>query len=236
VLGAAIFAADYGALFWAEKEVPSGLAAVIAATIPVWVLLTELAVTRSGPPNAKALAGIVLGITGVILLTIPAGLHNSRFSISALVLFCGCFVWAAGTVASRQLDLPRHISMSAGLQMCFGGGLLLVISAFAGELGRLPMVLHQWTWRLTFAMAYLILFASIFAFSAYVWLIARDPATRVASYAYVNPVVALLLGLLIAHERATPLQYLGAVLVLGGVASTIAGKRPVARHSAQKVS
>jgi len=89
---------------------------------------------------------------------------------------------------------------------------------------------------LAFAMVYLIVFASIVAFTAYVWLIARDPTTRVASYAYVNPLVALLLGWLIAQERPTPLQYAGAALVLAGVASTIAGKRVAPREHAGKVA
>jgi drug/metabolite transporter (DMT)-like permease len=236
VLGMVMFAGDYGCLFWAEKEVPSGLAAVIAATIPVWVLLAELLVARSRRPSAKSLAGIVLGITGVVLLTIPAGLHNTRFSISALVLLVGCFFWAGGTVASRHLNLPPQISMSAGLQMVWGGSFLFMLSAATGELGRLPALAHQWNGRLAFAMAYLILFASIIAFSAYVWLIARDPATRVASYAYVNPVVALLLGLVLANERPSPVQYAGAALVLAGVVSTIAGKRVAIRAPAEKVA
>jgi drug/metabolite transporter (DMT)-like permease len=236
ILGLVMFAGDYGCLFWAEKEVPSGLAAVIAATIPVWVLLAELFVSRTQRPNSKVLAGIVLGITGVILLTIPAGLHNSRFSISALVLLLGCFFWAGGTVASRRLDLPRQISMSAGLQMLWGGAFLFLLAALTGETRRLPALAHQWSWHLAFAMAYLILFASIIAFSAYVWLIARDPATRVASYAYVNPVIALLLGLWLAHERASPVQYFGAALVLAGVAATIAGKRVATRTTAEKVA
>ncbi len=85
-------------------------------------------------------------------------------------------------------------------------------------------------------MAYLILFASIIAFTAYVWLIARDPTTRVASYAYVNPLIALLLGSLLAHERPTPVQYAGAALVVAGVASTIAGKRVARREQAEKVA
>ena len=90
VLGLVMFAGDYGCLFWAEKEVPSGLAAVIAATIPVWVLLAEWLFAGSQRPTAKALAGIVLGIAGVVLLMLPAGLHHSGFSISALVLLLGC--------------------------------------------------------------------------------------------------------------------------------------------------
>ena len=139
-------------------------------------------------------------------------------------------------MASRHLQLPRQLSMSSGLQMLWGGGFLLLFSALTGELGRLPGLSHQWNWQLAFAMGYLILFASIVAFSAYVWLIGRDPTTRVASYAYVNPLIALLLGSWLAHERPTPLQYAGAALVVAGVASTIAGKRVVQRESREKVA
>jgi drug/metabolite transporter (DMT)-like permease len=236
VLGLVMFAGDYGCLFWAEKEVPSGLAAVIAATIPVWVLLGEWIVSRSQPPSAKALAGISLGVAGVILLMFPAGLQHTGFSISALVLLLGTLFWSAGTVASRHLDLPRQLSMSAGLQMVWGGLFLFLLSAAAGELDTLPALSRQWNWHLAFAMLYLILFASIIAFTAYVWLIARDPTTRVASYAYVNPLIALLLGSLLAHERPTPVQYVGAALVVAGVASTIAGKRVARREPVEKVA
>jgi drug/metabolite transporter (DMT)-like permease len=121
--------------------------------------------------------------------------------------------------------LPRQLSMSAGLQMTWGGGFLLLFSAATGELTTLPRISPYWNWQLALAMGYLILFASIIAFTAYVWLIAREPTTRVASYAYVNPLIALLLGSLLAQERPTPVQYAGAALVLAGVASTIAGKR-----------
>jgi drug/metabolite transporter (DMT)-like permease len=236
VLGLVMFAGDYGCLFWGEKVVPSGLAAVIAATIPVWVLLGEWLFGGSQRPTPKALAGVVLGISGVILLMLPAGLNDSGFSVSTLVLLLGALFWAGGTVASRHLDLPKQLSMSAGLQMSWGGGFLLLLSSATGELRSLPGLAHRWDWHLAFAMVYLIVFASIVAFTAYVWLIARDPTTRVASYAYVNPLVALLLGWLIAQERPTPLQYAGAALVLAGVASTIAGKRVARREPAGKVA
>ena len=236
LLGLVMFAGDYGCLFWAEKEVPSGLAAVIAATIPVWVLLAEWLFAGSQRPTAKALAGVVLGIAGVISLMIPTGFHNTGFSVSALVLLLGCFFWSAGTVASRHLHLPHQLSMSSGLQMTWGGGFLLLLSAATGELGKLPGLSQRWNWQLGFAMAYLIVFASIIAFTAYVWLIARDPTTRVASYAYVNPLIALLLGSLLANERPTPVQYVGAALVVAGVASTIAGKRVTRREPAEKVA
>jgi drug/metabolite transporter (DMT)-like permease len=185
VLGLVMFAGAYGCLFWAEQEVPSGLAAVIAATIPVWVLLGEWFFAGSQRPTVKALMGVVLGVSGVILLMLPAGLHDSGFNTSALVLLLGTFGWAGGTVASRHLQLPRQLTMSSGLQMLWGGVFLLLLSAATGELRTLPVLAHRWDWRVAFAMAYLIVFASIVAFTAYVWLIARDPTTRVASYAYV---------------------------------------------------
>lgn len=236
ILGLVMFAGNYGCLFWAEKEVPSGLAAVIAATIPVWVLLVEWLVSRSKLPSPLAFTGIVLGVAGVVLLMLPGGLHNHAFSVSALVLLLGSVLWAGGTVASRRLDLPKHLATSSGLQMSWGGGFLLVLSAITGEWGRLPALSSRWTWHLGFAMAYLILFASIIAFTAYVWLIKQDPVNRVASYAYVNPLVALLLGSWLAHERPTPLQYAGAALVVAGVASTIASRRVAARVPAEKAA
>jgi drug/metabolite transporter (DMT)-like permease len=235
LLGLVMFGIDYGCLFWAEKEIPSGLAAVIAATIPVWILLGEWWFGGSGRPTAKAIAGIVLGIAGVILLMIPSGLANSRFHVSALVLLLGCLFWAGGTVASRYVRLPRQLSMSSGLQMMWGGAYLLLFSAFGGEMGQLPGW-AQWNWALVLAMGYLIVFASIIAFTAYVWLIAREPTARVASYAYVNPLIALLLGALLAGERLTPLEYAGAALVVAGVAFAIAAKRVTRQEPASKTA
>jgi drug/metabolite transporter (DMT)-like permease len=236
LLGLVMFAGNYGCLFWAEKEVPSGLAAVIAATIPVWVLLVEWLVSRSKPPSPLAIAGIILGVVGVVLLMLPGGVRNHAFSISALVLLLGSFLWAGGTVASRRVDLPKHLATSSGLQMSWGGGFLLLLSAATGEWRSLPSLAAQWTWHLAFAMGYLILFASIVAFTAYVWLIKQDPVNRVASYAYVNPLVALLLGSWMARERPTSWQYAGAALVVAGVASTIASRRVAARVPAEKAA
>jgi drug/metabolite transporter (DMT)-like permease len=229
LLGLVMFAVDYGCLFWAEKQVPSGLAAVIAATIPVWIMLAEWWFAGSGRPTMQALAGLLLGITGVVLLMIPGGLGSTAFRTSAAVLLLGCFFWAGGTVASRHIHLPRPLSLSSGLQMAWGGLYLMLFSALSGELRKLSGLSHPWSLRVLLAMAYLVVFASIIAFTAYVWLIARDSTTRVASYAYVNPLIALLLGAVLAGERFTSLQIAGAGLVVAGVACTIAGKR-VTRH------
>jgi drug/metabolite transporter (DMT)-like permease len=236
MLGFVMFAADYGCLFWAEKRIPSGLAAVIAATIPVWILLADWWFGGSGRPTAKALAGIVLGIAGVILLVAPSGLADVTFGTSAVVLLIGCFFWAGGTIAARKVRLPSHLSMSSGLQMAWGGAYLALLSAATGEWVQFPRLWHQLNLQLMLAMAYLVIFASIIAFTAYVWLIAREPTTRVASYAYVNPLIALLLGALLAQERPTPIQYAGAALVVAGVAFTVAGKRVTKREPIQKAA
>ena len=228
LLGLVMFGGNYACLFWSEKFVPSGLAAVISSLIPVWVLLAEWLLFRSTAITAKALLGVVFGVAGVVLIALPSGAFG--LTRAALVVVLGTLCWAGGTVASYRLSLPKQLTMSAGLQMAWGGCFLLLLSAAAGELPQLARLSQLWNWRFALSMGYLILAASIVAFSAYVWLIGKEPATRVASYAYVNPLVALLLGALFAHERPTPHQYGGAILVLAGVFSALTGRRAVERR------
>ena len=153
-----------------------------------------------------------------------------------MVLILGTFFWTFGMVAGRRLDLPKHLATSSGLQMASGGAFLFLISAGTGEWGKIGPLRQLGNWHIVLAMSYLIFFASIIAFTAYVWLMKQEPVNRVASYAYVNPLIALLLGAWLAHERLTPPQYLGAVLVVAGVACTIAGRRVAPGVPAQKVA
>lgn len=227
LLGLVMFAGNYACLFWSEKFLPSGLAAVISSLIPVWVLLAEWLLFHSAAATAKAVWGIILGVAGVVLIALPSGVNGMGLTKAAAILVLGTLFWAAGTVASSRLSLPKQLTISASLQMAWGGSFLLVLSAVAGEAPGVGRLAHLWNWRLTLSMAYLIVAASIVAFSAYVWLIGKEPATRVASYAYVNPLIALLLGAVLAHERPAWLQYAGAMLVLAGVFSTLAGRRAI---------
>jgi drug/metabolite transporter (DMT)-like permease len=121
--------------------------------------------------------------------------------------------------------MPRSRHISAGLQMFWGGVFLLIFSAVAGELTSVPAAVSHWTLRLTLDMAYLIAAASIAAFLAYVWLIDHEPASRVSSYAYVNPLIAVILGAAVAGERLAPVQFAGAAVVLTGVAVTLRARR-----------
>jgi len=218
-LGLVMFAVNYACLFWAEQRVASGYAAIISATVPVWVFAGEWLWLRSIRPNGAALTGMALGIAGVALLVLPGS--QGEWTLGALALLVGALCWAGGTLWSRRHPMPKSRHVSAGLQMAFGGVFLCGLAGAAGEFAELPRIAAVWTPRLTFDMAYLIGAASIAAFLAYVWLIDHEPASRVSSYAYVNPLIAVLVGAVVAGERLAGIQFAGAALVLLGVVFTL---------------
>jgi drug/metabolite transporter (DMT)-like permease len=226
ILGFMMFTLLYAALFWAETRLTSGIAAVVSAMIPVWIFAGELFVLRTQRASLVAVGGIALGFGGVVLLALhtpgsPA-VHNSGWAVLATV--AGTLCWSAGTLLSRKLQLPTPQRANAGWQMFTGGALLLVLSGATGEWHRLPPPSFLLSARVAGSMAYLIIAASIVSYTAYVWLIAHDAPTRVSSYAYVNPVFALILGAVLAGERLTVLQMAGAVLVVAGVFATLRGR------------
>ena len=229
-LGVIMFTLMYAALFWGEILVPSGIAAVISAIIPVWIFIGELAILRSQRATLLSVAGVVLGFVGVVVLAWEAPLSHTgsgarASTLAVLVLIGGTLCWSGGTLLSRRLTLPKPQTLNAGWQMAVGGGLLFLLSAMAGEMRRLPALHAMLRPTVIVSMAYLIFAASVVAFTAYVWLIAHEPATRVASYAYVNPVIALLAGAVLAGERLSALQLVGVLLVLAGVFATLTGKQ-----------
>jgi drug/metabolite transporter (DMT)-like permease len=230
-LGFIMFTLMYAALFWGEIRVPSGIAAVISAIIPVWIFVGELAILRTQKATPLGVAGIVLGFAGVVVLALKAPASRSGATgistLAMLVLIGGSLSWAVGTLLSRRLALPKPQTLNAGLQMAIGGALLFVLSAATGEMRRLPPMSTLLRPTLVLSMAYLVFAASIVAFTCYVWLIAHEPATRVASYAYVNPVIALLAGAALAGERLSAFQLVGVLLVLAGVFATLTGKQVV---------
>lgn len=235
-LGFIMFTCDYASLFWAEVRIPSGLTAVIFAMIPIWVCAGEL-VLRTQRATPLSLGGLVLGFAGVVVLTLrPGSVAHAGVHISALaiaVMMAGTLCWAMGTLWSRYLPLPRPHRANAGWQLFSGGLLLLVLSAAAGEFHRIPQASVLLSGRVVLSMIYLIFAASIVAYIAYIWLLAHDAPTRIASYAYVNPLFALIIGATLAGERLTPLQIAGAALILLGVFATLMGKQKAATPSPQ---
>jgi drug/metabolite transporter (DMT)-like permease len=212
LMGSLMFVIDYGALFWAERYIPSGIAAVLSATVPLMTIAFEIFVFRLQPFRWSLIAAVLLGFAGVGILLLPDP-RQSLPVVPCVAILLGTAAWCLGTVLSRRLALPASRPVAAGGSMMIGGGVLLVLSGLFGEL-------HPWphaSARAMFALAYLILFGSVLAFTAYVWLLGRMPASTVASYAYVNPVVAVALGYFAADEPLTAHVVAGAALVLVSV-------------------
>lgn len=211
-LGALMFLAAYSPLFWAEKTVPSGVASVLVATIPVWTVLLERSILSVQSLNWSLSVAIAAGFTGVAVLAIrPQG--GSVSLLACLAITGGEIAWSTGTVLSKRMKLPESKVLSAGAQMLAGGLLLLTCSWLIGEMHPFPRI----SWRAAAAILYLIVAGSILAFTAYVWLLGRMPATKVASYAYVNPVIALAIGYWLGGERLSLRTAFGTCLVLGSV-------------------
>lgn len=212
ILGLLMFVAEYGPLFWAEKYVPSGVASVLAATLPLITLALEMVILRKQQFRRALLFSTVLGFCGVGVLLLPH--REQHFGLlPCLAILAGATTWSLGSVLSRSMELPASRPLTAGAAMMLGGGTLLALSAAFGEMHPLPHI----SLRAGLALLYLIVFGSLLAFTAYVWLLAHMPATRVASHAYVNPIVAVALGYFVAGEAVTLRTLAGTALVLTSV-------------------
>lgn len=222
-IGVLLFTISYGCLFWAETRIASGTAAILAATIPIWILLGEVAVMHTQRMTIAIATATVLGIVGVGLVTGSTGFEHSMLS-GVLVELVGSMVFSFGTLWSRALTLPDDQAQRAGLQMGLGSLGLFVLSGVAGELPRIPAAFAAWHWHTMISFVYLVTCASILAFTAYTWLIHHESPTRVASYAYVNPLIALAVGFTLGGERISVLQMAGAAMIIVGVAGTLLSK------------
>jgi drug/metabolite transporter (DMT)-like permease len=212
VMGLLMFVAEYGPLFWAEKYVPSGVVSVLAATLPIITLVLEMIVLRQQQMRPIVVAATLVGFAGVAVLLLPNGRQHFGL-LPCLAILAGATTWSLGSVLTRSMDLPKSRPLTAGAAMMLGGAALLAISAGFGEMHPFPHV----SLRGGLALLYLIVFGSLLAFTAFVWLLAHMPATRVASHAYVNPIVAVALGYFAAGEVVTMRMLAGTVLVLTSV-------------------
>jgi drug/metabolite transporter (DMT)-like permease len=204
------------AVVWAEQWVPSGLAALFVATAPFWMALLELFRTGGERHSPRGVIGMVVGFLGVAMLVTPKGAGGSfdaHFVIGALVMQLGSLAWQVGSMRSKY-EL-KHVPLlpSASLQMLFGGVIVGVVGLASGETARL-----HFTPKTFAALAYLTIFGSIIAYSAYVFALAHMPTSKSSLYAYVNPVVAVVLGWLILNEQLTWVSIMAMVVILAGVA------------------
>jgi drug/metabolite transporter (DMT)-like permease len=204
-----MFVATYGALFWAEQYVPSGITSVIEATLPLTTLTLEVFVFRQQPLRWRMLGAVAVGFGGVVTLLVNNGERDFEV-LPCLVILASGVAWSLGAVLIRSMPLPRSRPLTAGGAMMLGGMVLLALSRLSGEANPLPYI----PVRAALALLYLIVGGSMIAFTAYVWLLARMPVTRVASHAYVNPLVALALGYFVAGEELSARTVIASVLIV----------------------
>jgi len=224
IVGTLFFALCHGTLAYAQQRVPPGLAALLMATMPLCVPLVSWLRPAGHRPSGRTMTGIGAGFTGVALLimTRNAPVPGSVDVLHAGALLFASLSWAVGTVISRELPLPASPVQAAGMEFLVGGGLLFVASAAIGEFGGLdPAAVSV---RSLLGLAYLILFGSLLAFSAYVFLLHASTPERVSTYAYMNPVVAVALGWLIFGEAVTGSMLIAALIILAAVAVTVSGR------------
>ena len=195
-----IFLLNYGLVFWAETRIASGVTAVMQAMIPAFMVLAEITMLGTQRLSWRLAGGLALGLAGVfVLVSNSLGLGSAPVDmVSAAALVVASSSWAVGSMLTRKLPLPASKAMSSGAQMLAGGVWLSVAALALGETrGFDPRAVSADAWL---ALLYLVVAGSILAFTAYMWLLSHDSPTRVGTYAYVNPVVAVLLGYLAAGE------------------------------------
>jgi len=231
LLAIMFFVLDYGLLFWAEQRVPSGIAAVMMATIPVFMALAEIILLRTQKLTFRLTLALLIGMGGVaVLMSHSLNLGGEQIdTVGAVALIVASMSWGVSSVLSRLLPLPSSKVMSAGSQMLAGGVLLALTAAALGEFRNF----HPWTvsreaWL---SLLYLIVAGSIIAFTAYLWLIHHVSPTKVGTYAYVNPVVAVMVGYFLGGEALGLRTILGAAFVLISVLviATTGAKKPAER-------
>lgn len=235
LLGTLMFLIDYSCLFWAEQKTDSGVAAVVLATIPLFITLLEIVFLGTLRLTVRLGAGLVLGLFGVAVLTNSSTSFGAAVidRAAALALTVASLGWSIGTIVARKLQQPASKPMGAAIQMLLGGAQIFVLSAVAGEFPRFH--LEAISGNAWFALIYLIIAGSLVAYTAYVWLLHHESPTRVGTYAYVNPVVAVVIGYLFGGEHIGLRTILGTVLVLVSVVTVTTASKRILVRSAPKI-
>lgn len=227
IVGAALLLGGNGGVTIAEQWVPSGLAAVVVATVPIYMALLGWLMKTGPRPTSMIWLGLAGGFAGVALLLAPnADVTTQQYPhlrFGMLVLLCSSFLWSAGSVYSRRAQNAPSPFLAAGQQMICGGGLMLLAGFVTGEPGRFDI--HRVTWLSIGAWVYLVLIGAIVGFTAYIWLLRHCDPAKVATYAYVNPIVAVLLGAAFAGETLTLRTVAAALLIIGSVALVITAEQ-----------
>lgn len=214
----ALLPGSLGMMAWAEQLVPSGIASLLVAMIPVWLIIIGLLGKSRSKPTAGVLFGIVLGLSGLVVLVLGSGkaLNHQEVNFGySIVLIMASMIWAVGSFYTKYVEQPDSALLATGMQMLAGGVLVLMVSVFSGE--WLGFHLEQVSFRSYLGWGYSIFFASIIGYNAYIWLLKNADLTWVSTYSFVNPVVAVLLGWVIGGEQITGTVLIAAAIIITAV-------------------
>jgi drug/metabolite transporter (DMT)-like permease len=231
IVGLALLLGGNGLVSWAEQRVPSGIAALLVSTIPLWLVIFEAMRPGGIKPTWRAIVGLLIGFGGVFLLIGPAefsGKATTQFdTLGTIVLLFAAFIWAFGSIYTKHADMPKSSLMGTGAEMLTGAVALFIVSAGSGEFNGFHFA--DVSMRSWLGLAFLIFIGSLVGFVSYGWLLQNAPISLVSTYPYVNPVVAVLLGSWFASESLTPRILLAAVIIIGSVVFINSERRPISK-------
>ena len=205
----------------AEGYIDSSVAAVLIATMPIWLATFDAVLSRRRP-SGLVIGGLVAGIVGVAILLIPVEGVDQLNPLGIGLCIFAAISWAVGSLYARRAPLPRSQLLATGTEMLAGGIVLFAAGALLGEIGQTRV--EDISLRSLVALAYLIVFGSIVAFTAFTWLLANVPVSTVGTYAYVNPIVAVALGAIFLEEPITPRRLIAAAIIIGAVVAMVSGR------------
>jgi drug/metabolite transporter (DMT)-like permease len=232
ITGVLLLCVGNGGVCWAEQTVPSGIAALLVATVTLWMVIVDWLRPGGHRPSARVLFGIVMGFAGMVILVGPARLGSSGRvdPVGAGVLIAASLAWACGSLYSKHGTLPTSPMLGVAMQGLCGGAALWTAALFAGEMGRFHPAAAPW--RAWMAVGYLILFGSCIGFTAYLYILKKSTAARVGTYAFVNPIVALIVGWVLGAEALSPRTLLAATVILTAVVLVITAPHREPREAA----
>lgn len=218
IVGFLLLVGGNGLVVWAEQYVPSGVTALITGSAPLWMALIDAVRPGGRRPGWLTVVGLVMGFIGILVLIGTEELSSGAGKGVLLglgVLFVATFFWALGSLYSRGARLPASPLLGTGSEMLVGGSILMLIATLTGEWSQLDLAAISW--RSWLGWLYLIIFGALVGFAAYTWLLRSAPTPLVSTYAYVNPLIAIFLGNMLAQEMLTPRLLLGAAIIIGAV-------------------
>ena len=218
IIGTLLLLGGNGLVSWAEQFIPSGIAAIIIGSIPMFLVIAEAIRPGGVRPTWRAIIGLLIGFAGIFILVGPAEISGSKAQLNpfgVIALLSACVLWATGSIFSKTADLPQSSLMTTGAEMLTGSIGLFIVALLSGESNGWSIA--GISARSAYGLAYLITVGSLIGFGSYIWLLQNAPISLVATYAYVNPIVAVLLGNWLGNEPLEPHIWIATAIIIGSV-------------------